>query len=113
MADERGVSIDLAVPAMFQWLALSLATRKARSALSLNSCNVGRSNGMTRLPSGAEAALGPRAMPSPAGRSAASIVSPGVMMIRRSTAFRSSRALPFHGSPRNSLIAEAEKVLVL
>src|SRR4030095_957642 len=91
----RGVSITSAVFDMFQPFSRSFDTRYARSLLSLNSRNV-----PARLASPSPAVPAFREAPAPlrtiSGRSEASIVSPAVMIISRSTVLLSSRMFPFH-----------------
>src|SRR5918993_4591896 len=85
----RGVSMSSAVFEIFQPVSRSFCTRKARSDTSLCSRSV---------PALTVSLSGPRDGPSTrmlSGRSARSMLSAGVMMIKRSTVFRSSRMLPF------------------
>src|SRR5262249_53046007 len=93
----RGVPITSAVFEMFQPFSRSLPTRNIRSAFSLSSRSV-PAFAASLSPAGFGAAgpapdhaAGDRTV---SGRSATSIVSPPVMMIIRSTVFRSSRMLP-------------------
>ena len=93
----RGVPMISAVFEMFQLFSRSLPTRNARSADSLNSRSVLRFFSLSD-------ACGLGSSRTTSRRSSTSIVSPGVMMMSRSTVFFSSRTFPFHRARwRNSI----------